>query len=94
MKKMEKDNESVNTKRQTGDRPSPAAGVGNEKKADVRGTQEGGSRAEAACGPGDTKMSSAVAELYRQHPHHHQATMTNKETREHDRHHPVGKVYK
>lgn len=86
MSKM--NNESVSTHRTTSSKPAPATGVGNEKKANVRGTQEGGSRAEAACGPGDTKMSTAVGELHRQHPHHHQATMTNKETKEHIRHMP------
>jgi hypothetical protein len=88
MKKMSSDNESVNVHRQTGDKPAGPVGVGNEKKADVRGTQEGGSRAEARCGPGDTKMSSAVHELHKQHPHGHEKSMTNKETRDHIRHMP------
>jgi hypothetical protein len=76
--------------------------VGPERHGDVRGVQEGGSRAEAKGAVlhtssgvvGETHLKHAVNELHRQHPHHHQAHMTNKETKEHDRHHPVGKVYR
>lgn len=61
----------VTKERQTSARPSPAAGVGNERKADVRGVQEGGSAAEGRCGPGESHLRHAVDELHRQHPHHH-----------------------
>jgi len=60
-------------KRETGDRPAgkggntPRSEVGNEKKADVRGTQEGGSRAEAACNP----LKGAISDLKKQHPEHY-----------------------
>lgn len=60
--------------RGTGDRPSKYEGVGNERKPDMRGTQEGGSRAEAAGGHiGHTHLGHAVKELHEQHPHHHSA---------------------
>ena len=58
--------------RGTSSKPSPATGVGNEKHEDVRGAQEGGSRAEGAeMGPGKSHLGHAVEELHRQHPHHH-----------------------
>lgn len=56
--------------RDTLSRPSPPAGVGNEKHENVRGAQEGGSRAEAA-GPGKSHLHHAAEELRSQHPHHH-----------------------
>ena len=56
--------------RGTSSKPSPPTGVGNEKHENVRGAQEGGSRAEAA-GPGKSHLSHATEELHRQHPHHH-----------------------
>jgi hypothetical protein len=56
--------------RGTSSKPSPAAGVGDEKHENVRGAQEGGSCAEAA-GPGKSHLSHATEELHRQHPHHH-----------------------
>ena len=58
--------------RGTKDVPAKYEGVGNERKADVRGAQEGGSRAEAAgMGPGHSHLGGAVKELREQHPHHH-----------------------
>jgi len=58
--------------RDTSSRPSPPTGVGDEKHENVRGAQEGGSRAEAAeMGPGRSHLGHAVEELHRQHPHHH-----------------------
>lgn len=50
------------------ERPARAAGVGNERKADVKGAQDGGSMAEAAINP----LRGAREELHRQHPiaHH------------------------
>ena len=68
MKKMSMDNESLNVHRQVTERPAKA-GVGNEKKADVKGVQEGGSRAEGRCGPGNTKLSHAVGHLREMHKH-------------------------
>ena len=66
-----RDNESVNVKRQVTERPA-TAGVGNERRADVRGAQEGGSRAEGEStriGPGHTKLSHAVKHLEEMHRH-------------------------
>jgi hypothetical protein len=58
--------------RDTSSKPSPATGVMNERKPNVRGAQEGGSRAEGAdMGPGKSHLSHATEELKRQHPHHH-----------------------
>ncbi len=71
--------------------------VGNERKAEVKAVQEGGSRAEArGSGPhddmnghvGNTKLSHAVAELHKQHPHHHSAGGIHG-TSEHIRHEPM-----
>jgi hypothetical protein len=56
--------------RDTSSKPSPPAGIENERHENVRGAQEGGSRAEAA-GPGRSHIGHAVEELHRQHPHHH-----------------------
>jgi hypothetical protein len=58
--------------RDTSSKPSPPAGVANERKPNLKGTQEGGSRAEAAdMGPGKSHLRHATEELKRQHPHHH-----------------------
>ena len=51
--------------------------VGNERKAEVKRVQEGGSRAEAGgsvphmSGPGETHLRHAMHELHDQHPIHH-----------------------
>lgn len=56
-------------KRQTSDKPAHAAGVGNERKADVRGTQEGGSAAEARGSVMHSGgLGGAMKELHEQHP--------------------------
>lgn len=58
--------------RDTSAKPSPPTGVGGERKENIRGVQEGGSRAEAAgMGPGRSHLGHAVEELHSQHPHHH-----------------------
>ena len=44
--------------------PSKGNNVGNETKADVKGTQEGGSMAEAANNP----LRGAVQHLHTEHP--------------------------
>jgi len=74
--------------------------VGNERKAGMRQTQEGGSRAEAR---GDAVHSNegmaghlghAVGELHRQHPEHHHDLGPHHGGTSHIRHEPVGKVYR
>ena len=74
--------------RGTSARPSPPTGVGNERKPDVRGAQEGGSRAEGA-GVGHSHLSHATAELHAQHPHHHSVGGVH-HTTDHMRHLPMG----
>jgi hypothetical protein len=75
--------------RGTSAKPSPPTGVGNERKPDVRGTQEGGSAAEAAgIGPGKSHLSHATAELHAQHPHHHSMGGVH-HTTDHIRHLPM-----
>ena len=77
-------------------RPPAAKGGGNEvgsTKADVRGTQEGGSAAEArgtksSIGPGHGHISGAVKELHSQHPHHHSVGGVH-HTTDHIRHVPM-----
>ena len=57
-------------KSRVGGKPAAAKGgseVGGERKADVKGVQEGGSKAEAAGSP----LRGAVAELHKQHPIKH-----------------------
>lgn len=63
-------------------------GVGNERKGDVRGTQEGGSAAEAAGNP----LRGAMAELRSQHPHGYDDHGPHHGTNSHVRHmpHPYG----
>jgi len=76
--------------RGTSSKPSPPAGVGNEKHENVKGAQGGGSRAEAAgMGPGETHLGHAVAELHSQHPHHHSVGGVH-HTEDHIRHLPMG----
>ena len=78
-------------------REKPAASrggseVGNERKAEVRAAQEGGSRAEGANETphvGGTGLKGAVAELHKQHPHHHSAGGIHGTT-EHIRHEHLG----
>ncbi len=62
-----------------------SGGVGNERKADVRGVQEGGSAAEAARNP----LHGAVQELNRQHPHDYTDHGPHHGTSEHIRHAPA-----
>ncbi len=66
--------------------------VGNEKKANMKGTQLGGSAAEGM----DSKpgLHGAVRELHEQHPIKHNDHGPHHGHSEHVRHHPVGKVYK
>lgn len=68
-------------------RPAPAAGVGNERKADVKGTQEGGSMAEARGTRG--ALSGAMHELHSQHPHEHHDHGPHHGTKDHIRHEPL-----
>ena len=80
--------------RGTSSKPSPPTGIGNEKHENVRGVQEGGSRAEAAgtrgdLGPGTSHLSHATAELHAQHPHHHSVGGVH-HTTDHMRHVPMG----
>lgn len=66
--------------------PAPAAGVGNEAKADVRGAQMGQ--------PEDgNPLRGATRELHSQHPHQYHEHGPHHGTRDHIRHEPVGKVY-
>lgn len=73
--------------RDTSSRPSPPAGIGDEKRPNVRGAQEGGSEAEAA-GPGKSHLGHAVEELHSQHPHHHSVGGVH-HTTDHIRHVPM-----
>lgn len=61
--------------------------VGNERRADVRGTQEGGSAAEAG------GLKGAVNELRSQHPHAYDDHGPHHGTTTHIRHepHPYGR---
>ena len=61
------------------------AGVGNERKADVKGTQEGGSMAEAG------GLRGAMAELKSQHPIAHHDHGPHHGTDHHMRHKPMHK---
>ena len=64
-------------------------GVGNEKRPDLKGTQEGGSRMEAAdMHVGHSHLGHAVAELHAQHPHHHSVGGVH-HTQDHIRHKPL-----
>ena len=67
------------------ERPAPAATPGNERKADVRGVQEGGSRAEAT----GSVLSGAVRELHKQHPHEYDDHGPHHGTDDHIRHEPL-----
>ena len=70
------------------ERPAASRGgseVGNERKADVRGAQEGGSRAEASHNP----LTHAVNELHTQHPHHYSDHGPHHGTDSHIRHEPM-----
>lgn len=78
-------------KRQTSDKPAGKAGresmVGNETKAEVRATQEGGSMAEAK-GTGSS-LRMAGDELRRQHPHSYADHGPHHGTTDHIRHEPL-----
>lgn len=80
------------------ERPAASKGgseVGNETKANVRGVQEGGSRAEArgsvphTSGPGETKLHHAMHELKSQHPIHHSDHGPHHGRTDHIRHVPL-----
>lgn len=64
---------------------APAAGVGQERKAEVRQTQEGGSAAEAANNP----LRGAVQHLHREHPHAHSDHGPHHGTTDHITHMPL-----
>ena len=75
--------------RDTSAAPSKYEGIGNERKPDLKGTQGGGSRAEAAdMHVGHTHLGHAVAELHAQHPHHHSMGGVH-HTSDHIRHTPM-----
>ena len=79
--------------RDTSSKPAKYEGIGNEKHENVRGAQEGGSRAEAAGtrrseGPGSSHLGHATAELRSQHPHHHSHGGIH-HTSDHIRHEPM-----
>lgn len=84
-------------KRGASEKPAASKGgseVGNERKADVRGAQEGGSRAEGRSetpriGPGETHIKHAVRELHEQHPIHHSDHGPHHGTDHHIRHQPL-----
>jgi len=76
--------------RDTSSKPSPPTGVGNERKPNIRGAQEGGSRAEGTESRiGRTHLGHAVGELHKQHPHHHSEGGIH-HTDTHMRHMPLG----
>ena len=80
--------------KEAGVHPRPrSAGPGDEHHADVRGTQEGGSAAEArgtpGIGPGHSHLGHAVAELHAQHPEHHADRGPHHGGHEHIRHMPL-----
>ncbi len=69
-------------------KPSASRGgseVGQERHADMRGTQLGGSRAEGAGNP----LGHAVHELKTQHPEHHHDLGPHHGGRTHERHEPM-----
>lgn len=71
--------------------------VGNETRADLKGTQLGGSRREAEGAVVHTHeghgmaghLGHAVEELHRQHPHHHHDHGPHHGGTEHVRHEPL-----
>lgn len=69
-------------------RTGPHHDAGPERKADVKGTQMGGSKAEGAYPIGHTGLSHAVKELHAQHPHHHSVGGIHG-TSDHIRHTPM-----
>ena len=76
--------------------------VNNEKHADLKGAQLGGSKREAAGSEIHSNeghglaghLGHAVGALHRQHPHHHHDHGPHHGGTEHIRHEPVGKVYR
>ena len=74
------------------EKPAGKVGRGSEAGSlthgDVKGAQEGGSRAEAL--GGKASLGHAVKELERQHPHHHSAGGIHG-TKDHIRHEPMHK---
>ena len=76
-------------KREGNKRPAPATGVGNERKADVKGTQDGGSAAEARGSELHSGLSGAMRELHEQHPHKHHEHGPHHGTTDHIRHEPM-----
>lgn len=85
--RMNRAGESVHKEPKAGGNPHGYEGIGKENKGDVKEVQDGGSRAEAG------GLKGAVAELKRQHPHHHMDRGPHHGSKEHERHEPVGRVY-
>lgn len=68
--------------------PAKAAGVGNEKKADMKGAQLG-QPTDKGPGPGKVSLSGAVAELKSQHPISYADHGPHHGTTHHIRHEPL-----
>jgi hypothetical protein len=94
--RMNRAQENIHKEPKAGGRPHGYSGIGNERKGDVRGAQEGGPAAEAR---GDSvrstegsgvhaHMGKAVAELHRQHPEHHMDRGPHHGGKAHIRHEP------
>lgn len=75
--------EASEPKRSSSSKPAPATGVGNEKRADVRGAQMGGDKAEG--------LGGAMRELHEQHPIKHFDHGPHHGTDHHMRHEPMHK---
>ena len=89
--RMNRAEEDIHREPKAGGR-AHSAGIGNEKRADVRGTQEGGSAAEArgsVIHSNEGHLGHAVGELHRQHPHHHMDRGPHHGGHEHIRHEPM-----
>ena len=87
--RMDRAEESIHKEPKAGPKaPHRYEGVGKETKGDVRGDQEGGSKAEAG------GIKGAIGELKRQHPEHHMDRGPHHGGESHVRHEPVGKVYR
>jgi hypothetical protein len=72
------------------EKPAHAAGVGNEKKADVKGAQHGEpTDGQRSPGPGHTHLSGAMHELHSQHPIPYHDHGPHHGTEHHVRHKPL-----
>jgi hypothetical protein len=89
--RMNRAEENIHKEPKAGGR-SHSAGIGNERKADVRGAQEGGSAAEARGSRPEVAahLGHAIEELHRQHPHHHMDRGPHHGGKEHIRHERLG----